>query len=312
MPDNVLYIIGNGFDMHHGIHSSYKYFSVWLRKHNYGLFRKLLDVCQSNALWWNFEEALAYVDRDYLLGYGEAFLPDSWDPDKDSYADLLLPQDAARGAGEELWDDIVKNFRKWVSTIRWEKDSDNKKLRLDYYARFINFNYTTFLESRYGIDESQILYIHGRQSSKKNLPIIGHGDIDTFDSWYKGTDKSIKKYYKGKKSMLPEISMMTEAVEEYFSDSEKPVNKIITKNKVFFDDLYDIEHVYVLGHSMNAVDLPYFQTVRACNDYPNDIHWYISYYGDSEKDKLTKVFHGHISSDTSKLTLFKLEEMMFK
>lgn len=310
MPDNVLYIIGNGFDLHHGIHSSYKYFSVWLKQNNRDLYRKLLQVCKSNALWWNFEEALAYVDRDYLIGFGEAMLPDAWDPDKDSYAELFYAEDMARNEGDNLWNDIETNFRKWVSTLRWEKDSDSKKIRIDYYARFINFNYTTFLESRYGIDENQILYIHGRQSKKKNPPIVGHGDIDTFDKWYKGASNSYKKYYKGKMKDLPEVSMMTESVEEYFTVSEKPVKKIINNSKHFFDDLYDIEHIYVLGHSMNDVDLPYFQAVIAANDYPEDIHWYISYYSDSEKDKLLKVFRSHISSDTSKLTMFKLEDLL--
>lgn len=79
MPDSVLYI-----------HSSYKYFSVWLRQHNYALYRKLLNVCTSKKLWWNFEETLAWVDRDYMLSAGEIMLPDSWDEDKDSIADLQI------------------------------------------------------------------------------------------------------------------------------------------------------------------------------------------------------------------------------
>jgi len=29
--DNVLYIIGNGFDLHHGVMSSYKSFAMWLQ-----------------------------------------------------------------------------------------------------------------------------------------------------------------------------------------------------------------------------------------------------------------------------------------
>lgn len=119
-----------------------------------------------------------------------------------------------------------------------------------------------------------------------------------------------KRYYQGQRSYLPEVEHMTSGVEAYFVISKKPVSKIISENKEFFDDLYDIEHIFVLGHSLNTVDIPYFQTVNACNDNPSDIHWYISYYSDSEKDKLTKVFNDYISSDTSKLRLFKLEDMM--
>lgn len=149
MPDNVLYIIGNGFDMHHGIHSSYKYFSVWLSQHNHRLYRKLLDVCQSKALWWNFEEALAYVDRDYLLAMSETWLPTNWDSDKDSYGELFYTGDNVSAEGYDLWKEIEKYFLKWVTTIKWERGSDKQMIRLDTEARFINL---------YHILRIQILY----------------------------------------------------------------------------------------------------------------------------------------------------------
>ena len=38
MVDNVLYIIGNGFDLHHGVASSYASFCKWLEKHDFELF----------------------------------------------------------------------------------------------------------------------------------------------------------------------------------------------------------------------------------------------------------------------------------
>lgn len=310
MLDNVLYIIGNGFDMHHGIHSSYKYFCVWLQRHNHRLYRKLLNVCKSNDLWWNFEEALAFVDRDYMLNAAEIWLPSVWDEDKDSVADLYYAEDMARNLGTDLWEDIVKAFRNWVTTIRWDKDSSKRKLRIDSEARFINFNYTTFLESQYGIQSSQILYIHGRQSSKKNPPIIGHGDIDTFKGWYKHTSRHNKQYYRSSKKFLPEVEMMTSSVEEYFELSEKPVVQIISKNKDFIDDLYDIDHIYVLGHSLNAVDLPYFQVIKAANDFPSAINWHISYYSEPEKARLFNTYRAHLSFDDTKVDMFKLEDMM--
>lgn len=38
MVDNVLYIIGNGFDLHHGVASSYASFCRWLKQHDFELF----------------------------------------------------------------------------------------------------------------------------------------------------------------------------------------------------------------------------------------------------------------------------------
>lgn len=310
MPDNVLYIIGNGFDLHHGIHSSYKYFSVWLKRHNHILYQTLLNVCCSNELWWNFEAALAYINRGYMLDAAELGLLGCWDEDKDPAAELFLAGDIARTIGADLWKDIVRSFRRWVSTIRWERNSDKRKLRIDTEARFLNFNYTTFLESRYGIDNSQILYVHGRQSSVTNPPIIGHGDVDTFDEWYQRADRDHKQYYHGRRSDLPEIDMMTSGVEEYFELSQKPVENIITKNKEFFDDLYDVEHVYVLGHSLNTVDIPYLQAVETANDAPVAIWWHVSYYSEEERTRLANRLHASLSSCRSQIDMFRLEEMM--
>ena len=38
MIDDVLYIIGNGFDLHHEVASSYSSFRLWLKKNDYALF----------------------------------------------------------------------------------------------------------------------------------------------------------------------------------------------------------------------------------------------------------------------------------
>lgn len=306
--DNVLYIIGNGFDLHHGINSSYRNFAYWLQRKNKYLYEKLSSLCLTDSLWSNFEEALAYIDRDYFLGMAEVALPQSWSED-DTIAELLYAGDIANHAGEELWDEILNSFRKWVCTISWKRQSDGKKLMLDYEARFITFNYTTFLESKYGIDKSNILYIHGKQGSKTNPPIIGHASIDTFNKWYKKKNSSYKKYYNARHALLPEVELMATNIEEYFALSEKPVRDIINKYNVFLNNLYDIEHIYVLGHSLSDVDIPYFKKVIHLNDCPECIHWHLSFYDENEKLRLASVFKQKISNDYKSLTMFNLNDI---
>jgi hypothetical protein len=148
--DNVLYVIGNGFDLHHGVMSSYKSFAIWLQQKNRILYEKLNAVCRVESLWRDFEGALPYVDRDYFLTIGELWLPQGWTED-DGYAELFYAQDYVRGEAEMLWDDIRKWFRKWVCSIAWHEAYDKMKVWIDYEARFITFNYTPFLETQYGI-----------------------------------------------------------------------------------------------------------------------------------------------------------------
>lgn len=106
------------------------------------------------------------------------------------------------------------------------------------------------------------------------------------------SSKSLKRHYKGKHSMLPEVEMMTESVETFYSLSEKPVESNLKENQAFFDDLYDVEYIYVLGHSLENVDLPYLRAINLANDYPERLSWKVSYYSEEEKNKLERIMRG--------------------
>ena len=115
MSDNVLYIIGNGFDLHHGVDSSYASFCKWLKKHDPETLDIYETVCDYKAIWSDFETSMAYVSRDYFLAAGELFLPDTKsDPNDRSMADILLGGDMARSQAENLLDNLKKDFHKWV------------------------------------------------------------------------------------------------------------------------------------------------------------------------------------------------------
>ena len=152
------------------------------------------------------------------------------------------------------------------------------KLWIDDYARFLTFNYTNFLESIYGIERERINYIHGRYTDKKGSLIIGHGtpSEETFNNWIDSirpkynrlyTNKKGKKYkrrdmlynaYLNKDYYDPMIEMAVERIEDYFTDSFKDTDQIVLAHKQFFNQLHDIEYIYVLGHSISQVDARYF------------------------------------------------------
>lgn len=306
--DNVLYIIGNGFDRHHHIRSSYLDFADWLKKNNKVLYGTLSDVCKEDFLWKDFERALAYVNRDYFISMGDIMLPTNWTED-DGYAELFYAQDYVRGEADIFWDKIQKWFRKWVRTIKWEKDSASKKVRIDYDARFITFNYTPFLETEYSISPENILYIHGRAGDQKSPPIIGHDGRDTFDEWYKTAGKETKRHYQGKYAMLPEVEMMTRSVEEFYSVSEKPVQAILSRHQDFIRGLHDVECLYVLGHSLGNVDIPYFKAINDANERPDELQWYVSYYSDEEKDALEGIMRSRVISEKAKLQMISMDSL---
>ncbi len=77
---DTLYIIGNGFDLHHGLRTSYANFrDDYIKKKSFVLWNDLLDIYgsapQKDDLWWkDFENMLGKVDYESLtkLHNGEA------------------------------------------------------------------------------------------------------------------------------------------------------------------------------------------------------------------------------------------------
>ena len=59
-----LYIIGNGFDLHHGINSSYKNFQEWMYENHPDVIEKVDEIYGIvNEEWWSdFENQLASLD----------------------------------------------------------------------------------------------------------------------------------------------------------------------------------------------------------------------------------------------------------
>lgn len=64
-----LYLIGNGFDMHHRINSSYSQFKNWLENRDPVIFNRLFQVYELDGgdLWSRLEENLGNVPIDAIL-----------------------------------------------------------------------------------------------------------------------------------------------------------------------------------------------------------------------------------------------------
>lgn len=68
-----LYIIGNGFDIHHGINSSYSNFREWMSENHPDTMNRVDEIYGScTEEWWcDFENQLASLDA---LNYGKQLL----------------------------------------------------------------------------------------------------------------------------------------------------------------------------------------------------------------------------------------------
>ena len=70
-PEDVLYIIGNGFDISHGIDSRYSNFQRWVKAQGNERLIGMMDIFLSNEhyLWADVETALREYREEEIFDY---------------------------------------------------------------------------------------------------------------------------------------------------------------------------------------------------------------------------------------------------
>lgn len=272
--NTVLYIIGNGFDIYHGMKTSYADFCIYVEENHsdLGLFLENYFKFQVNDkyLWNNFESDLGTFNY-------KGFMDDNCDFDimdenfrpRDCYC---LEDDVSQQIEENV-DEIKETFSNWLHDIDYPHPSKGD-LKLNKDATFLSFNYTHTLFELYSIPKNKVTHIHNSLKEYSNDLIFGH-NLEIVDE--------------------PELDENGDSNRTMFTDSEnasksllysfkKPTEKIIKENCDFFISLSKIDTIYILGHSINDIDLPYFEQINKV--VKQNTNWTISYYNDDEPEKM--------------------------
>ena len=189
---------------------------------------------------------------------------------------------------ENLTTDLFQIFKDFINSIEIPSSASEKLIKLDNDANYFSFNYTPTLEELYSISVSNILYIHNKADSYYGEIILGHGmDPENFkekeEPMPDGLSLEEEQEWFNSKNDNWDYSYDTgkETLYKYFAKSYKPTKKIIGENLTYFSSLSEVTLVYILGHSLADVDLPYIQKIKESVDV-NAI-WNVSYYGAKEK-----------------------------
>lgn len=258
-----LYIIGNGFDLYHGLPTSYRHFRDYVIEHDNEL-TELIDkyyLAKKLDFWNDFEENLGNFDEDLLKEYCQNYLEnygcDNW---RDAFHhDYQYELD-------RIIDRITMGLREcfcnWLLQISFD-GLGKKSIPIERNAYYLTFNYTCTLEKIYDIPTQNILHIHGTFKYHDNDRIVyGHGGHP-----YK-VEKDIDD---------PRIAEGEEIIKDYFEKTKKPVKQIIHKYyKFFYKMITDVTNVTIIGHSMNEIDYPYFK--RIGNSIKGRIDWTFYYH----------------------------------
>ena len=268
--NTALYIIGNGFDLMHGMHTSYKDYERWLK--NNMMFDVVLDFesvfgREDSILWSDFETALGKYDFEKAA---------TWDV-KDQY--IVELQDIEGNETTVISPSYIetslktlvdRTFTSWVGSIELRKEP---RMVIDKDAFFLSFNYTETLESVYNIPQDQVYHIHGCRHQSGEQIIVGHN-----------------KYVRPTLALLDGNDVRSNN-ERFHRINEmnalrKPVKKLIKKAQPFWSKLQNIERVETVGHSCNKVDFPYFKKVASiCKN----AQWIFRCHSDEDKVRVGKM-----------------------
>ncbi|MCB5953269.1 bacteriophage abortive infection AbiH family protein [Enterococcus sp. BWT-B8] len=278
-----LFIIGNGFDLYHGLPTNYSKFILFLKDNYYEVYEGLIkvigkystthftiDVADKGYNWAELEDMIGSLEPLELV---------------EEYRDWRSPNDYNGGPNKEI--EKMLNFGMKTSSYlsSWIKEVNQNLDKVEKVNEIVNligetdsvlsFNYTLTLEKIYKIPN--IFHIHG--SLPKKL-IMGHSEDYNVQGDDFGINLVNEKY-----------------VKKYFKKTRKKTSNIISKNCDFFNkqNLEKVTDVYVLGHSMNGIDMPYFQEVIKLTH--KNVVWHIVYYDTNDID--------NFDSMTNKLGIVK-------
>ncbi len=177
--------------------------------------------------------------------------------------------EAAAAPMANLVNNLQPTFRRWIE--RLEVGTDDRPLNglIHPQGKVLDFNYTEFIETLYGVKE--VCYIHGSRKKKKKL-ILGHkpGAAGNFH-------QKNRKPQNYRQAMIDVAQdNVFDLIGQYDKDLTKDSQEIIKNNQAFFDGLACTEQIVVIGHSISLVDWDYFIEV---NKKASNAHWCFGIYG---------------------------------
>ena len=269
-----LYVIGNGFDIHHGIESRYSDFKEWLEKNKNKRLVRLMDEFFSNdrEFWGDIEEALGEYDEESITEYCE---PESSIDEKLDHPGRWQAQveDSIPYIFGEAMNEFREAFDEWVRSIDISKSQVDLQMTLS--SKYLSTNYTETLEMIYGVPVHNVLHVHGSRLDKDAEFVIGHGNSrDAIDPY--GDDGQLLPYQNAYSSV---IAIMNEW--------KKDCQSIIQRNEDFFYSLQYVKGVCIIGISYNGIDMPYLQAIA--NNVDSGCKWVLNYYSVRDKKNAQKV-----------------------
>lgn len=268
---NKLFIIGNGFDIYHGLDTSYANFRDNQAKKDQRFWRLLTliygDSPNQDMWWWDFEAMLGRIDYNSLMN---------------SYNGLALSPTMVNTL---LKGTLPPLFSKWIRSKYTDIINLSPLLEdiIDPNALFFTFNYTPLLEIVYKINTNSIWHIHHSIEDERK----GNGQIVVgYDSDERKLFLDFLEYEKTKPVYRKDIASNIRTMAA--NGAKGVVNRIYRHKEDFYRNYSNIEHYVALGFSFNDIDMPYIKQIIEVNGNLASTDWKVYWHSKGEDEWIIK------------------------
>ena len=217
---STLFIIGNGFDIAHGLKTSYWYFMEYLEKYAEDFYTEFVSLygyppygpdrfnskkdereyykrrreSEYEALWKDLEHTLGIADEQNMLDFSASTVESL-----DLESGPVGIEDTLNYYWEEQYGFMTQlndYLYRWARQIRLFKATpQSDRLLNNTNDCFMTFNYTNTLERIYHIPNVNVLHIHGGLPPVcYTKPIIGHGNKAVIDKYRQEAHKADEEF----------------------------------------------------------------------------------------------------------------------
>ena len=286
-----LYVVGNGFDIAHGLKTSYWDFRCFLEEVYPGFLQKFehlyniehLDLFDPRVsletrrqweevikgeLWNAFEDKIGQPNISEMMDVSTSVLSDM-----NLDGGLIGIEDTMNSywSGQyEYVKQLEHCVKEWIISINTEGIVPKRKTLIGSTDYFLNFNYTDLLENTYKIKD--VLHIHGGMDSISGLgPIMGHCNYKDIEDHLRYANEADERLDEGKASIH-------RAIVTYLKTIYKDTNWLLELHHTFWEKLCDVDKVVIIGWSAGRTDLPYLK--RILQMIHGNTKWFVYYYDD--------------------------------
>lgn len=263
----ILYVIGNGFDLHYGLKTLPRDFeNILMTKRIYNEIDNANDVLNAYGVNWSeYEQSLAELDLDEIENRNLI------------WPDYLSDHESDRDGGilnmrmylDSIDEAISSALRDMIQAANEEVES--RRLLGEHYQKFnhgdaiLSFNYTSTVECLFDLPKDfPILHIHGFY--EKSQPLIFGYKL--------GKDNYERKMRSSAEDGDYYVDQQRDLIYEFYKGQKKTIEKTILCD--FLNNYCRrINQIVVLGHSLGQVDSDYMEIIESML---HPIVWEISWH----------------------------------